>query len=79
MHFLFNLLKIKGLYVLQALIAYLQEVLHKQHWYNACVLCQLAAPCAFGPGWSGTSLNPGPKAVNIQVTSTNCQIVHVAS
>jgi hypothetical protein len=31
MHFLFNLLKIKGLYMFRALLAHTQEALHKQH------------------------------------------------
>jgi hypothetical protein len=31
MHFLFNLLRIKGLYMFRALLAHLQEALHKQH------------------------------------------------
>jgi hypothetical protein len=31
MHFLFNLLRIKGLYMFRALLAYLQEAQHKQH------------------------------------------------
>jgi hypothetical protein len=31
MHFLFNLLRIKGLYMFQALLAHLQELLNKQH------------------------------------------------
>jgi hypothetical protein len=31
MHFLFNLLRIKGLYMFRALLAHPQEVLHEQH------------------------------------------------
>jgi hypothetical protein len=31
MHFLFNLLRIKGLYIFQALLAHPQEALHKRH------------------------------------------------
>jgi hypothetical protein len=31
MHFLFNLLRINGLYIFRALLAHPQEVLHKQH------------------------------------------------
>jgi hypothetical protein len=31
MHFLFNLLKIKSLYIFRTLLAHLQEVLHKRH------------------------------------------------
>jgi hypothetical protein len=43
MHFLFNLLKIKGLYMFQALLVHPQEALHKRHLYIVCVLCQLPA------------------------------------
>jgi hypothetical protein len=43
-HFLFNLLRIKGLYIFRALLAHPQEELHSGTWYIACVLCQLAAP-----------------------------------
>jgi hypothetical protein len=39
MHFLFNLLRIKGLYMFPALLAHPQEVLHKRHWvYCASVV-----------------------------------------
>jgi hypothetical protein len=31
MHFLFSLLRIKGLYMFRALLAHLQEALHKRH------------------------------------------------
>jgi hypothetical protein len=41
MYFLFNLLRFKGLYIFQALLANPQEALNKQH---LCVLGQLAAP-----------------------------------
>jgi hypothetical protein len=41
-HFSFNLLRIKGLYMFRALLAYPQEALHKRHLVY-CVLCQLAA------------------------------------
>jgi hypothetical protein len=38
MHFLFNLLRIEGLYMCQALLAHAQEALHKQHLaYCVCV------------------------------------------
>jgi hypothetical protein len=36
MHFLFDLLRIKGLYMFRALLAYPQEGLHKQ---QLCILC----------------------------------------
>jgi hypothetical protein len=45
-HFLLSLLRIKGLYTFRALLAHLQEALHKGTWYIACVLCQFAAPAA---------------------------------
>jgi hypothetical protein len=44
MHFLFSLLRIKGLYMFRALLVHPQEALHKRHLYIVCVLCQLAAP-----------------------------------
>jgi hypothetical protein len=44
MHFLLNLLRIKGLYMFRALLAHPQEALHSGTWYMACVLCQLTAP-----------------------------------
>jgi hypothetical protein len=53
MHFLFSLLRIKGLYMFRALLAHRQEGLHNGTWYIACVLCQLAAPglkLRFNPG-----------------------------
>jgi hypothetical protein len=43
MHFLFSLLRIKGLYMFRALLAHPQEALHNGTWYIAFVLCQLAA------------------------------------
>jgi hypothetical protein len=45
MQFLFSLLIIKGLYMLRALLAHLQEALYSTNdtLYIACVLCQLAA------------------------------------
>jgi hypothetical protein len=49
MHFLFSLLRIKGLYIFRALLAHPQEALHKRHlvycWRVMSVGC---------PGWSGT-------------------------
>jgi hypothetical protein len=44
MNFLFNLLRIKGLYMFQALLARPLEVLHSGTWCIVCVLCKLAAP-----------------------------------
>jgi hypothetical protein len=54
MHFLFNLLTIKGLYMFRALLAHPEENLHKRHWYNVCILCHLAA--------SGLEWNSNPDA-----------------
>jgi hypothetical protein len=41
MHFLFNLLRIKGLYMFQALLAHPQEVLHKWN----LVYCVMSVGC----------------------------------
>jgi hypothetical protein len=46
-------LRIKGLYMLQALLAHPQEAIQSGTWNIACVLCQLAAP---GMKWN---FNPG--------------------
>jgi hypothetical protein len=46
MHFLFSLLKIKGLYMLRASLAHLQEALHKRHliyWVRMSVGCATSA------------------------------------
>jgi hypothetical protein len=43
MHFLFNLLRIKGLYMYRAVLAHPQVVLHNSTWYIAFVSCLLAA------------------------------------
>jgi hypothetical protein len=44
MHFLFSLLKIKGLYMFRALLAHPQEALHKQHLvYCVCVMLVVCA------------------------------------
>jgi hypothetical protein len=56
MHFLFNLLGIKGLYTFRASLAHPQEALTSGTWYIACVLCQLAAP---GLNWKKFHFNPG--------------------
>jgi hypothetical protein len=49
MHFLFSLLRIKGLYMFPALLAHPQEALHSGTWYTACVL---SVGCS--QDWSGT-------------------------
>jgi hypothetical protein len=46
MHFLCNLLRIKGLYMFRTLLAHPQESLQSGTWYSACVLCPLTAPGA---------------------------------
>jgi hypothetical protein len=43
MHFLFNLLRIIGLYMFRALLVHPQEALHIATGYITCVLYQLAA------------------------------------
>jgi hypothetical protein len=55
MHFLFNLFRIKGLYMFWALPAHPQKVLKNGTWYIACVLCQLAA-AGFGVEQSSTPI-----------------------
>jgi hypothetical protein len=44
MHFLFNLLRIKGLYMLEHYLLILRRYYINGTWYIVCVLCQLAAP-----------------------------------
>jgi hypothetical protein len=44
MHFLFNLLRIKGLYNFRALLAHPQEVLHKQHLVDGVRVMSVACP-----------------------------------
>jgi hypothetical protein len=43
MHFLFSLLRIKGLYMFRTLLADAQEALHKRHLVYCVRICQLAA------------------------------------
>jgi hypothetical protein len=52
MHFLFSLLRIKGLYMFRALLAHLQEVLHKLH----VAYCVRVMSVGCYQGWSGTPL-----------------------
>jgi hypothetical protein len=47
MHFLFSLLRIKGLYMFRALLAHPQEALHNGTWYTACVLCSFVSYLLF--------------------------------
>jgi hypothetical protein len=51
-HFLFNLLRIKGLYMFQALLAHLQEALHKRH----LVYCVHVVSVGCYQDWSGTGV-----------------------
>jgi hypothetical protein len=53
MHILFNLFRIRGLYMFLALLAHPQEALHKRHVVIARVLCKLAAP---GLNWNAVPL-----------------------
>jgi hypothetical protein len=57
MHFLFNLLRIKNLYMLQTLLAPPQEVLHEQH----LVYCVRIISVGCYQDWSGATVysNPG--------------------
>jgi hypothetical protein len=50
MHFLFNLLRIKGLYMFRALLSHPQEVLHKRH----LVCCVGVMSVGRYQDWSGT-------------------------
>jgi hypothetical protein len=47
MYFLFNLLRIKGLYMFRALLAQPQEALHKRHWIY-CVRVKSVSCTRFG-------------------------------
>jgi hypothetical protein len=47
MHFLFSLLRIKGLYMFRALLSYPQEALHKRHLvYCVCVMSVGCTRCS---------------------------------
>jgi hypothetical protein len=54
MHFLFNLLRIKGLYIFRALLAHTEEALHKRH----LVYCVRFMSDSCYQGWSGTAFQP---------------------
>jgi hypothetical protein len=56
MHFLFSLLRIKGLYMFRALLAYPQEVLHKRH----LVYCVRVMSVGCYQDWSGTAFHSNP-------------------
>jgi hypothetical protein len=61
MHFSFNLLRIKGLYMFRALLAHLQEALHKRRLVY-CVRVMSVGCCCY-QDWSGTKFhsNTGSK------------------
>jgi hypothetical protein len=45
MHFLFNLLRIKGLYMFQALLAHPQEARHQRHLVYVYCVCVMSFGC----------------------------------
>jgi hypothetical protein len=51
MHFLFSLLRSKGLYMFRALVAHPQEALHKWHLVYGVCMCYVSW---LHQGWSGT-------------------------
>jgi hypothetical protein len=51
-YFLFHLLRIKGLYMFRALLAHLQEALHKRHLVY-CVRVMSVGCTRIGVEWSG--------------------------
>jgi hypothetical protein len=51
-HFLFSLLRIKGLYMFRALLAHLQEAIHKRQ----LVYCVRVMSVGCNQGWSGTGV-----------------------
>jgi hypothetical protein len=53
MHFIFNLLRIKGLYIFRVYLLIFRRRCRNGTWYTACVLCQLAAP---GLEWNTPNL-----------------------
>jgi hypothetical protein len=55
MHFLFNVLRIKGPDIFRALLDDPQKELHNSTWYIACVLSLLAAP---GMEWNTFLVQP---------------------
>jgi hypothetical protein len=52
MHFLFSLLRIKGLHMFRALLAHPQKALHKRH----LVYCVRVMSIGYYLGWSGTGV-----------------------
>jgi hypothetical protein len=56
MHFLFILLRIKGLYMFRTLLAHVQEALHNRH----LVYCVPVMSVGCHQDWSGTEFNSNP-------------------
>jgi hypothetical protein len=56
MHILFNLLRIKGLYMFRALLVHPQEALHKRH----LVYCVRVMTVGCYQGWRGTGVGDTP-------------------
>jgi hypothetical protein len=52
MQFLFSLLRIKGLYMFRALLAYVQEALHKRH----LLYCERVMSVCCYQDWNGTGV-----------------------
>jgi hypothetical protein len=74
MHFSFNLLRIKGLYMFRALLAYPQEGLHKRHllYSIACIRSQYCIASAY------YAAPPVYFMILIAVLSTACTNIHIA-
>jgi hypothetical protein len=56
MHFLFSLLRIKGLCMFRTLLSHLQEALHKRH----LVYCMRVMSVGCYQGWNGTEFHSNP-------------------
>jgi hypothetical protein len=74
MHFLFNLLRIKGLYMFRAILAHPQEALHKLH----LVYCVRVMSGGFYQRWNGTRnpfhSNPGSSQLTTRTQYTKCRL-----
>jgi hypothetical protein len=68
MHFLFSLLRIKGLYMFRALLAHPQEVLHKR----PLVYCVRVMSVDCYQNWSGTEFHSNPDITRTQYTKAFC-------
>jgi hypothetical protein len=67
MHFLFNLLRIKGLYMFRALLDDLQEALHKRN----LVYCLHVMPVGCYKDWSGTPFHSNPGSSQLILNKLN--------